>query len=83
MAGVTSLPRSTAPSAMCCTRHCSQDGEGWLSEEDVDDLGRLSKRVVWVVDPLDGTREFVDGIPEWSISVGLVIDGTASSWRGL
>jgi myo-inositol-1(or 4)-monophosphatase len=51
--------------------------EGWLSEEDVDDLGRLSKRVVWVVDPLDGTREFVDGIPEWAISVGLVIDGTA------
>jgi myo-inositol-1(or 4)-monophosphatase len=54
-----------------------KDGEGWLSEEDTDDLGRLSKRVVWVVDPLDGTREFVDGIPEWSISVGLVIDGTA------
>ena len=51
--------------------------EGWLSEEDVDDLGRLSKHVVWVVDPLDGTREFVDGIPEWAISVGLVIDGTA------
>ncbi len=51
--------------------------EGWLSEEDVDDLRRLSKRVVWVVDPLDGTREFVDGIPEWAISVGLVIDGTA------
>jgi myo-inositol-1(or 4)-monophosphatase len=54
-----------------------KDGEGWLSEEDVDDQGRLSKRVVWVVDPLDGTREFVDGIPEWGISVGLVIDGTA------
>jgi len=51
--------------------------EGWLSEEDVDDLGRLSKQVVWVVDPLDGTREFVDGIPEWCISVGLVVDGTA------
>jgi len=49
--------------------------EGWLSEEDVDDLSRLSKRVVWVVDPLDGTREFVDGIPEWCISVGLVVDG--------
>ncbi len=54
-----------------------KDGEGWLSEEDVDDLGRLSKQIVWVVDPLDGTREFVDGIPEWSISVGLVIDRIA------
>lgn len=51
--------------------------EGWLSEEDTDDLRRLSKQVVWVVDPLDGTREFVDGIPEWCISVGVVVDGTA------
>jgi myo-inositol-1(or 4)-monophosphatase len=54
-----------------------KDDEGWLSEEDVDDLARLTQQVVWVVDPLDGTREFVDGIPEWSISVGLVVDGTA------
>ena len=51
--------------------------EGWLSEEDVDDPIRLSHEVVWVVDPLDGTREFVDGIPEWCISVGLVLNGTA------
>jgi myo-inositol-1(or 4)-monophosphatase len=34
-------------------------GEGWLSEETVDDFTRLDKRRVWVVDPLDGTREFV------------------------
>ncbi len=54
-----------------------QPGEGWLSEEDVDDLRRLSHEVVWVVDPLDGTREFVDGIPEWSISIGLTFDGIA------
>jgi myo-inositol-1(or 4)-monophosphatase len=52
-----------------------RDGEGWLSEETEDDLARLSCRRVWVVDPLDGTREFVEGIPEWSISVGLVVDG--------
>lgn len=52
-------------------------GEGWLSEEDPDDKERLSCDVVWVVDPLDGTREFVDGIPEWCISVGLVVDGVA------
>lgn len=47
-------------------------GEGWLSEEDVDDQSRLSCDIVWVVDPLDGTREFVDGLPEWCISIGLV-----------
>jgi myo-inositol-1(or 4)-monophosphatase len=51
--------------------------EGWLSEEDADDLDRLKKEVVWVVDPLDGTREFVDGVPEWSISIGLIIKGVA------
>ena len=49
--------------------------EGWLSEETVDDLSRLGKRRVWVVDPLDGTREFVAGIPQWSVSIGLVEDG--------
>jgi myo-inositol-1(or 4)-monophosphatase len=52
-----------------------QDGEGWLSEETRDDLSRLERRRVWVVDPLDGTREFVTGIPEWCVSVGLVVDG--------
>ena len=50
-------------------------GEGWLSEESIDDPVRLGCRRVWVVDPIDGTREFIDGIPEWCISVGLVEDG--------
>ena len=50
-------------------------GEGWLSEETVDDHLRLDKRRAWVVDPLDGTKEFVQGIPEWSVSIGLVEDG--------
>lgn len=50
-------------------------GEGWLSEETVDHPDRLERRRVWVVDPLDGTREFVTGIPEWCVSIGLVDDG--------
>lgn len=54
-----------------------QSGEGWLCEEHADDRERLGCGVVWVVDPIDGTREFAGGIPEWSISVGLVIDGDA------
>ena len=53
------------------------DGEGWLSEESADDLRRLKKHRVWVVDPLDGTREFVAGVPEWCVSVGLVENGRA------
>lgn len=52
-----------------------RDGEGWFSEETVDDLARLKKERVWIVDPLDGTREFVAGIPEWCISVALVEKG--------
>ncbi|MBU0985584.1 MAG: 3'(2'),5'-bisphosphate nucleotidase CysQ [candidate division Zixibacteria bacterium] len=54
-----------------------RDGEGWLSEETVDDLARLRCSHVWIVDPLDGTREFVAGIPEWSVSIGYVINGEA------
>ena len=49
-----------------------QPGEGWLSEESVDDPSRLGRARVWVVDPIDGTREFVEGIPEWCISIGLL-----------
>jgi myo-inositol-1(or 4)-monophosphatase len=52
-----------------------RDGDGWLSEETRDDHVRLERRRVWVVDPLDGTREFVSGIPEWCVSIGLVVDG--------
>jgi myo-inositol-1(or 4)-monophosphatase len=52
-----------------------RDGEGWLSEESVDDPSRLDKSRVWVVDPLDGTREFVAGIPEFCVSIGFVEDG--------
>lgn len=52
-------------------------GEGWLSEETADDPSRLQCRRVWVVDPLDGTREFVAGIPEWVVSIGLVENGQA------
>lgn len=50
-------------------------GEGWLSEETRDDPERLRCSRVWVVDPVDGTREFIEGIPEWCVSVGLVVDG--------
>ena len=56
-----------------------RDGEGWLSEETADDVARLDKERVWVVDPLDGTREFVSGIPEWCVSVGLVENGKATA----
>lgn len=52
-----------------------REGEGWLSEETADDASRLGKTRVWIVDPLDGTREFVQGIPEFCVSIGFVEDG--------
>jgi myo-inositol-1(or 4)-monophosphatase len=52
-----------------------REGEGWLSEESVDDPIRLQRSQVWVVDPLDGTREFVQGIPEFCVSIGFVENG--------
>jgi myo-inositol-1(or 4)-monophosphatase len=56
-------------------RNLLRDGEGWLSEESVDDRSRLDRDRVWVVDPLDGTREFVQGIPEFCVSVAMVENG--------
>lgn len=44
---------------------------GWLSEETADSPDRLARDRVWVVDPIDGTRSFVDGVPEFAISIGL------------
>ncbi|MCP3728930.1 3'(2'),5'-bisphosphate nucleotidase CysQ [Sphingomonas sp. MG17] len=46
-----------------------------LSEESVDDPARLSSRRVWIVDPLDGTREFAEGRDDWAVHIALAIDG--------
>lgn len=46
----------------------------WLSEETPDSTARLTHNEVWIVDPLDGTREFVRGIPEYTVSVALVVE---------
>jgi myo-inositol-1(or 4)-monophosphatase len=53
----------------------SVPGSGWLSEETADDPSRLSREYVWVVDPIDGTKQFVKGIPEIAIAVALVRTG--------
>lgn len=50
---------------------------GWLSEETVDRPDRLVRPRVWIVDPLDGTRSFVEGRPEFAISIGLSDTGAA------
>ncbi|SDS92655.1 3'(2'),5'-bisphosphate nucleotidase CysQ [Bradyrhizobium canariense] len=47
---------------------------GWLSEESADDEARLGKRLVWIVDPIDGTRSYLAGREDWCVSVALVED---------
>jgi len=47
----------------------------WLSEETADNPTRLDQRCVWIVDPIDGTRAFATGHPDWAVSIGLALDG--------
>ena len=51
--------------------------DGLLSEESADTPARLNKSRVWIVDPVDGTREYGEARPDWAIHVGLAIDGVA------
>ncbi|MCX5497362.1 3'(2'),5'-bisphosphate nucleotidase CysQ [Kaistia dalseonensis] len=48
---------------------------GWLSEETADTADRLGRRRVFVVDPIDGTRGFIEGSHDWCVSVAIVEDG--------
>src|SRR6476660_3190726 len=49
---------------------------GWLSEESADDATRLGKPLVWIVDPIDGTRAYLAGRSDWCVSVALVEDAS-------
>ncbi len=62
--------------ALLRTRLSAIDPEaGWLSEETVDNPDRLSARRLWVVDPIDGTRDYLRGREGWAVSIALVEDG--------
>jgi myo-inositol-1(or 4)-monophosphatase len=50
-------------------------GVAWMSEESADDPSRLTARYVWIVDPIDGTRAFLAGLPDWTVSAALVENG--------
>jgi myo-inositol-1(or 4)-monophosphatase len=47
----------------------------WLSEESADDPARLEARRIWIVDPIDGTRAYIEGFTDWAVSAALVEDG--------
>jgi 3'(2'), 5'-bisphosphate nucleotidase len=52
--------------------------DGLLSEEMKDDRTRLGQSRVWIVDPVDGTREYGEGRADWAVHVGLALDGVAT-----
>ena len=56
---------------------CHRSEDGILSEESRDTPERLSQRRAWIVDPLDGTREFSEGRTDWAVHVALAVDNVA------
>lgn len=67
---------------------------GWLSEETADAPDRLKRGLIWLVDPIDGTRDFLRGRTGWAVSVALISEGRpligmleaparSESWLGL
>ena len=52
--------------------------DGLLSEESTDDKTRLERSRVWIIDPVDGTREYGEKRTDWAVHVGLAIDGVAT-----
>ncbi len=53
----------------------SRPDYGWLSEEIADTPDRLERSHIWIVDPIDGTRSYLSGRPEFAISIGLAVNG--------
>jgi myo-inositol-1(or 4)-monophosphatase len=54
----------------------ARPGDGLLGEEGSDDVGSTGVR--WVVDPVDGTVNFLYGLPQWAVSIGVEVDGATS-----
>lgn len=62
---------------LCDAIRTARPGDGLLSEEEKDDTRRCAQSRVWIVDPLDGTREYSEGRSDWGVHVALSVDGEA------
>lgn len=69
---------ATANQFLCHALREQRPDDGLLSEESKDTEERLSRSRVWIVDPVDGTREYGEQRTDWAVHVGLAIDGVAS-----
>ena len=67
-----------ANAILCRELRAARPDDALLSEEEKDNRARLASHRVWIVDPLDGTREYGEGRSDWAVHVALAIDGVAS-----
>ncbi|MFC3785794.1 3'(2'), 5'-bisphosphate nucleotidase [Sphingopyxis italica] len=68
-----------AANAMLCRElRAARPSDGLLSEEEKDNRARCGQSRVWIVDPLDGTREYGEGRDDWAVHVALAVDGLAA-----
>ncbi len=65
----------TANQFLCHALREQRPDDGLLSEEEKDNADRLAKSRVWIVDPVDGTREYGEERADWAVHVGMAIDG--------
>ena len=63
---------------LCDAIRTARPEDGLLSEEEKDDTRRCSQSRVWIVDPVDGTREYGEARADWAVHVALAVDGVAS-----
>lgn len=64
---------------LCDAIRTARPEDGLLSEEEKDDVARCDLERVWIVDPVDGTREYGEGRCDWAVHVGLAIGGVATT----
>jgi len=62
---------------LCHALRKARPDDGLLSEEEKDSAARLSQSRVWIVDPVDGTREYGEERSDWAVHVALAVDGVA------
>jgi 3'(2'), 5'-bisphosphate nucleotidase len=82
-AGLAGKPLGVAGDAaanryLCDALRAARPDDGLLSEEEKDNPARLAKSRVWIVDPVDGTREYSEGRADWAVHVALAVDGVAA-----
>ena len=68
---------ATANQFLCHAVRAMRPDDGLLSEEEKDNAERLSKDRVWIIDPVDGTREYGEERADWAVHIALAVDGVA------